>query len=377
MRYLSLAALTLAAAPLLSGCASKAESLQAPRHDFLMGADLSYVNEMLDCGADFPVTASADNPYALFAQAGTDLVRVRLWHSPEWTGYSDFDDVRATISRSHAEGMKVLLDLHYSDTWANPHKQIIPAAWEHLYDDRRALAQAVYDYTYNTLKTLHQDGLLPEYVQVGNETNIEILKPEEQQDEAAPINWPRNVELLNQGLQAVADINRELGVQVQTMIHIAQPENALEWFPQALDNGLESFDLVGLSYYPKWSEYRIDQLGQALTDLEAATGRAVMIVETAYPWTLENFDDANNILGEDSLISGFDATPEGQYRYFDTLAREVKAADGVGLIYWEPAWVSNDCHTLWGHGSHWENASFFDANNNNQPLPVFDVYERY
>lgn len=377
MRYSYLVVLALMTAPVFSGCASQKESSEAPSGDFVMGVDLSYVNEMLDCGARFPVTDGADNPYALFSEAGSDLVRVRLWHNPDWTNYSDLDDVRITIARSRSEGMQVLLNLHYSDTWADPHKQIIPAAWGHLYGDPAALEQAVYDYTYDTLMALHQDDLLPEFIQVGNETNIEILKPEAQQSEEAPINWPRNVALLNQGLKAVADVNQALNTQVQTMIHIAQPENALEWFPEALTHGLKEFDLVGLSYYPKWSKYRLESLGRALIELESVTGSRVMIVETAYPWTLKNFDDANNILGEDSLIDGFEATPEGQYRYFDALAAEVKSAGGAGLIYWEPAWVRNDCYTLWGQGSHWENASFFDAGNDNQPLPVFDVYRRY
>ena len=87
-----------------------------------------------------------------------------------------------------------------------------------------------------------------------------------------------------------------------------------------------------------------------------------MVVETAYPFTLENADSANNILGEDALISGFPANVEGQYQYLLYLKNQIRTAGGQGLIYWEPAWVSTNCKTLWGTGSHWDNATLFDFN---------------
>ena len=87
-----------------------------------------------------------------------------------------------------------------------------------------------------------------------------------------------------------------------------------------------------------------------------------MIVETAYPFTKENADAANNILGEDAIIEGFPATQEGQYNYLKALYNVVDEAGGEGIIYWEPAWVSTDCNTQWGQGSHWDNATLFDHN---------------
>lgn len=88
-----------------------------------------------------------------------------------------------------------------------------------------------------------------------------------------------------------------------------------------------------------------------------------MIVETAYPFTLENIDNANNILNEDALISGFPASQQGQLDYLNALKARVFESGGEGVIYWEPAWVSTSCSTLWASGSHWDNATLFDHNN--------------
>ena len=87
-----------------------------------------------------------------------------------------------------------------------------------------------------------------------------------------------------------------------------------------------------------------------------------MVVETAYPFTLENADAANNILDEKALISGYPATQQGQLDYLNALKTKIKEAGGEGLIYWEPAWVSTQCSTLWAQGSHWDNATLFDHN---------------
>lgn len=339
---------------------------------FYAGADLSYLNEMQDCGARYQLNGTAMDPYELFAEAGSNLVRVRLWHAPDWTRYSNLEDVTLTIRRAKAAGMAVLLDLHYSDTWADPEKQFIPAAWQSLVDDTPALGQAVYQYTREVLATLAAQDLLPAMIQIGNETNSEILQLESAMSHE--INWPRNVALLNQGLQAVADFNREQSAEVKSLLHIAQPENALWWFKEAREAGIADFDIIGLSYYPIWSRYGLDAIGEAIALLKSRYEKEVMIVETAYPWTLKNFDKANNILDTNALVPGYKATPQGQYDYLMRLSAEVIQAGGMGVIYWEPAWVSTRCSTLWGQGSHWENASFFDPQKNNEALKAMDFF---
>lgn len=325
---------------------------------FYRGVDLSYVNEMEDCGA---VYKNSDgilaDPYDIFKDAGANLVRLRLWHSPDWTNYSNLKDVRKAILRARNENMDVLLNFHYSDTWADPNKQQIPEAWKDHINNLEVLKDSIYNYTYNTLESLANQGLLPEIVQVGNEINPMILQDG---DLEWPINWNRNATLLNEGIRAIRDISSDRNKDIQVMLHIAQPENAIWWFEQAVSNGVTDFDWIGLSYYPKWSEVEMNSLGGVLSYLIDTYDKPLMVVETAYPYTLINIDAANNIQGEESLIEGYPATEEGQYQYLEDLKKVIADAGGSGLVYWEPAWVSTNCKTLWGVGSHWDNATLFN-----------------
>lgn len=332
-----------------------------PEISFYKGADLSYVNEMEDCGAIYRDLSNIEkDPYRIFKEAGANLVRIRLWHNPDWTNYSNFQDVKRSISRAKEHNLKVLLDFHYSDTWADPEKQQIPAAWIEHINNSSILGDSLYNYTLNTLNALADLNLTPDIVQVGNEINPMILQDGELQ---WPINWQRNAYLINKGISAVRDFSDQQNRNVEVMLHIAQPENALWWFEQATANGVTNYDWIGLSYYPKWSTYNLNNVGEAFSALINTYNKKLMVVETAYPFTLTDVDQAGNILGTDALIEGFPATQQGQLNYLTALSQAVYNAGGHGVVYWEPAWVSTGCSTLWGQGSHWDNATLFDQNN--------------
>lgn len=325
---------------------------------FYFGADLSYVNEMEDCGAIYKDTYGMEKDvYSIFKEEGTNLVRLRLWHNPDWTNYSNYTDVKKAIQRAKNANMKVLLDFHYSDTWADPSRQLIPDAWLSEIDDTQTLGELLYNYTYNTLNELSLENLLPDIVQVGNEINTNILQEEEG---GGPINWTRNSYLLNKGIEAVRAISELKNKSIEVMLHIAQPENGLWWFEQATANGVTDFDWIGLSYYPIWSQYELSDVHVPLTTLINTYNKKLMIVETAYPFTLENADAANNILGEAALTNNYPASGQGQLDYLNQLYSIVKSSGGQGLVYWEPAWVSTSCYTQWAQGSHWDNATLFD-----------------
>ena len=334
---------------------------------FYFGADLSYVNEMEDCGAVYREHGRPRDPFALFAEHGTNLVRVRLWNAPDGR-YSTLADAEKTIARARAAHMGVLLDFHYSDTWADGEKQIAPRAWAHIRDPD-ALARALYRYTFDTLRALDARGLTPDMVQVGNETNSALVGSKK----GEPIDWARNAKLFNAGIRAVRDAGARSSIHPRVMIHIAQPEHALPWFDAAAAAGVTGFDQIGLSYYAKWSNESPAELAWTIGELRRRFGKAVMVVETAYPWTLDNADSSPNLLGKDSLAPGYPATPQGQARYLADLARTVKAAGGNGLVYWEPAWVSTPCRTPWGQGSGWDNATFFDFHRSDEALPAIDL----
>lgn len=352
----------------LSISCSKNDGVSDPNIDppieqdpFYFGADLSYVNEMEDCGAVFTdVNNNTKDPFQIFHEAGTNLIRLRLWHDPSWTNYSNYEDVRRSIQRAKALGMKVLLDFHYSDTWADPSQQEIPEAWLDNINNTEVLGELLYNYTYSTLDNLSGLNLLPDIVQIGNEINPMILQHGQL---SWPIDWDRNAALLNQGIKAVRDLALAKQANIEVMLHIAQPENGLWWFEQATQNGVTDFDWIGISYYPLWSDYSLNNVGTPLSTLISTYNKRLMIVETAYPFTLENADQANNILGNDAVIAGYPATQQGQLDFLNQLRSIIKNAGGEGLIYWEPAWVSTECFTLWAQGSHWDNATLFDHNN--------------
>lgn len=350
---------------LYTSCTPKTETPSGDDDDldkttFYYGADLSYVNEMEDCGATY---RDADNQvkdvYQIFKNEGANMIRLRLWHNPTWTAYSTLQDVKKSIRRAKEQEFKILLDFHYSDTWADPNKQEIPAAWASSIDDTEKLSQLLYQYTHEVLHELVNEDLSPDIVQVGNEINAMML----QQGELTwPIDWERNATIINKGIQAVRDVAKETNKDIEVMLHIAQPENALYWFRDAAQNGVTDFDWIGLSYYPKWSEYKMYNVDQPVRQLIETYRKRLMIVETAYPFTLENVDAANNILGSDALIDDYPATQQGQLDYLNNLTTKIKDAGGSGVIYWEPAWVSTNCKTQWGTGSHWDNATLFDVN---------------
>ena len=351
---------------ILISCTKKTEQeptviVPNPVSNFYFGADLSYVNEMEDCGAIYKdENSTVKNPYKIFKDAGANLIRVRLWHNPTWTNYSNLEDVKKTILRAKNEGMEILLDFHYSDTWTDPSKQKIPLAWEHELNNKEALGELLYKYTYETLSNLNSENLLPNIVQIGNEINPMILQDD---NLIWPINWDRNSYLINKGIEAVRTISSETNKKIEVMLHIAQPENGLWWFKDATENGITDFDWIGLSYYPIWSDYTLDDVSNAFTTLINTYNKKLMVVETAYPFTLTNNDSANNILDSNSLVNGYPATQQGQLDYLNKLQEVIKNSGGKGLVYWEPAWVSTNCSTLWGQGSHWDNATLFDHNN--------------
>jgi arabinogalactan endo-1,4-beta-galactosidase len=328
-----------------------------PELPFYLGVDLSYVNEIDDCGAVYLENGEPQDAYQLFASHGAKLVRVRLWHNPDWTDYSDLEDIKRTLTRSKEAGMASMLDFHYSDNWADPGKQAIPTAWKELSEE--ALIQAVYDYTYQTLNDLAVLGLMPEFVQVGNETNSGLLK------DVMKMDWQRDAKLFNSGIQAVRDIAEDTNTNPQIILHVAQPENAGWWFKEATTNGILDFDVIGLSYYPQWSSFSISDLGAHVSYLRNLYSKDVMIVETAYPWTTEAVDEtASNILYQG--VREYPISIPGQRQFMIDLTQALISNGAKGVVYWEPAWVSTQCSTRWGQGSHWENATFFDFNNNNE-----------
>lgn len=340
-------------------------ALAAPAPPLYLGADLSFTNEMEACGARFLEHGKPADPFVLLKQHGGNVMRVRLWHTPTWTQYSTYDDVLKTITRAHAAGLNVLLDFHYSDDWADGDKQPAPAAWANLPTD--AQVKALHDYTRDVLDKLAAAGQLPEMVQVGNETNAAMQGGVKDQ----PIDWTRNARLLNAGISAVRESAKAHGKPIQVMLHIAQPENVIPWFDAATAAGVLDYDIIGISYYSKWSTYNLSGLGKVIDVAHRRYGAQVWVVETAYAFSDDHADDTTNLLGSDSAIPGYPVSPKGQLKYLQDLTQTVVNNGGNGVVYWAPDWVSTRCKTRWGTGSSWENAAMFDIRHH-EALPAFD-----
>ncbi|OZA75756.1 MAG: arabinogalactan endo-1,4-beta-galactosidase, partial [Caulobacter sp. 39-67-4] len=224
----------LACAALLSGPA------RAERPPSYLGVDISYANEMDDCGAVYRSGGKVVEQYAFFKSAGANVARIRIWNDPTWTPYSNLRDVKKSIARARAAGLQVLLDFHYSDDWADGDKQLAPKAWETLSTPDQA--KALYAFTHDTLTTLDREGLMPDLVQVGNETNGEIVSSLARAKD--PINWERNALLFNAGIKAVRDAGAGAKIKPRVMLHIAQPENVEPWFAAAAKAGVQAGDII-------------------------------------------------------------------------------------------------------------------------------------
>ncbi len=357
---------------LLSAQCKKDPELPLPLY---LGADLSYVNEMEDCGVVYRENGQIKDPYRIFADNGCNLVRLRLWHTPAWYDtlnlgkrYSDLADVRRSIQRAKAAGMPVLLDFHLSDFWADPQRQLAPAAWLPVVSDLPALRDSVYQYVFQTLSRLHSENLLPEMVQIGNEVNRPILLSQADNDANVPIDWNRNAPLFQSGFSAVRDFEKSSGKPVKIVLHLAGPADARFLMTGFWTHGVQDFDIIGLSYYWAWHKpTTIAQTGAIIAEFKNTyPGKEVMIVETGYIWTTASNDNAGNIISEVHPDYA-PASPENQLKWMVDLTKEVRRQGGIGVLYWEPAWVSSACHTPWGQGSHQEHATFFDFDNNVLP----------
>ncbi|RCW39302.1 glycosyl hydrolase 53 family protein [Marinilabilia salmonicolor] len=346
---------------------------------FIKGLDLSYVNQVEDHGGIYKQEGVAADPFEILTEKGGNLVRVRLWHNPSWVKdiygdatpvYSGIADVAATIERAHQNGMAVLLDFHYSDTWADPGHQDVPAAWKNI-TSLDVLTDSVYNYTYEMLSYLKEKNLLPQMVQIGNETNPGMMTtntPEGFPDlNVYDGNWSAFGQVVNAGIKAVRDIESQSDSEIKVALHIADPKNLEWWMADVINKGnVHDFEIMGFSYYHIWhTTISFDQLPGLVSDLKSTYGKDLLVMETAYPFTTEYDDNYGNIYSSETApLEGFPFTIEGQKQYLTTLSQNMANAGAIGVIYWEPAWISSGMKDLWGTGSSWENCALFDFEGN-------------
>jgi arabinogalactan endo-1,4-beta-galactosidase len=333
----------LAALALMSGVARAA--------DYAIGADLSFLKQAEERGTAFKENGQAKPGLQIFKDHGYNWIRLRLFHSPTDLP-NNLPYTMALAKQVRGLGFKFLLNYHYSDTWADPGKQFIPAAWEGK--SHEELVRAVFEYTRDTIAAFREEGLLPDMVQIGNEVINGMLWP----DGRLPDHWDHFAELVKAGIKGV-DAGRGNGPRPRIMIHIDRggDKQGTRAFFDKLHSGGVDYDVIGQSYYPWWHGSLLD-LRENLNFMATEYHKDIMLVEVAYCWRPTEYK---------AKLAPFPETPEGQREFLDEVNRMVLNTPdhrGIGIFWWEPA-VAGPLRSR----------GFFGEDGN--ALPVIHVFDRF
>lgn len=350
MRRLLLPALVL----LIAGCQSEpaATPPARPALAYAIGADVSFLRQAEARGVVFKDQGQPKPGLRIFRDHGYNWVRLRVFNSPPVLP----NDLAYTIALAREVrqlGFKFLLDFHYSDTWADPDKQILPAAWAGR--THAELVALIHDYTRDTLRAFREAGVMPDMVQPGNEVINGMMWP----DGHLPENWDNFAALLKSAIAGI-DAGRGDAPRPLVMIHIDRGGDAhgtRMFFDRCLARGVE-FDVIGQSYYPWWHGSILD-LRENLNFMAEAYRKDIIVVEAAYNWRPAEYPAGG---------APFPETPEGQRDFLDEVNRAVLATPhglGKGVFWWEPAVAPSLIHRR----------GMFDADGN--ALPVITVFDRF
>lgn len=338
---------------LFTGSTGRPSAAQVP--DFVIGADVSFLPQVEAGGGWFEDSNGRRDALAIFRDHGFNLFRLRIWHRPAG-GINGLEYNLALARRIRAVGGQILLDFHYSDTWADPGQQPKPAAWAALPFD--VLADSVEAYTERVLRAFDAAGALPVAVQIGNETTSGVLWNDGRvggsYDNDAQ--WQKLRTLLSRGITAVRRVQRA-DSPIKVVLHIDRGGSwsGTQWWFDRIGTTVD-YDWIGLSYYPWWHG-TLSAFQYNLSQASRRYGKGILIAETAYPWSTGWFDNTNNIVGSGSTLApGYPATPTGQRDFLRFLSTMLKQqANAVGWVYWAPDWTAAP-----RFGSAWENVALFD-----------------
>lgn len=302
---------------LMYSCGNTQDLKQStPTNSFAKGADVGWLPQMEATGYKFyDADGSQKDCLQLLKDRGMNTIRLRVWVNPsddKASGHCSKEETVAMAVRAQKMGMRIMIDFHYSDSWADPGKQNKPAAWKnHSFPE---LLNDVYAHTIDVLKALKNAGVTPEWVQVGNEIPGGMLWPEGSTD-----NFGQLAQLLNKGYEATKAIDKKIKV----IVHLDEGNNSkkFRWFFDNAKANNVKYDVIGLSYYPFWikTDYKenIADLANNLNDMAARYDKEVMVVE----------------------VGGIDTMEQNTYDMLVAVIKAVKAVPnnkGLGVIYWEP-----------------------------------------
>ncbi len=323
----------------------------------MLGADVSSVQRSLDLGQKYyNASGTQQDLLTILKSVGVNHIRLRIWNNPI-SGYNNKTKVLAYAKAVKAAGLKLMVDFHYSDTWADPGKQYKPAAWSS--HGISQLQTDVYNYTYDVCNSLKAQGTTPDSVQIGNEITNGMLW-----DDGKIVNndFTNLSLLLKAGYKAIKACNSK----TQVVLHIDKGgDNSTSrwWFDGVKAKGV-NWDITGLSYYCFWHG-SLSSMQSNVADLKSRYGKPVVIVETAYPFTADNADSEPNVVTGSAPCSDYSATWPGQAGNFTAVQNAARNGGAIGVFYWEPTWVAIagngwDPANINGTGDQWDNMAIFN-----------------
>lgn len=299
---------------------------------FFYGGDFSVLKKLEDHGGVYTFDGEKVDALELFAANGYNYGRVRIFHTPNMEGpvCNSLDYTIELSKKIKAAGMRLLLDFHYSDTWADPAHQIKPKAWENR--SFTALTDSVYQYSKSVILAMKTAGVLPDMVQVGNEITPGMIWPEGKIYKESGEDWTGFTTLLKAGIRGVKEAYADTVVPI--MLHIDKGGDyaaSSYFFSKMNEHGVE-YDLIGLSYYPWWHG-TFDDLSTNLKRLSEEFTQDIIVVETAY-YSKEWYPEPAEFVLD---YKPFPATEQGQYDFLQTLDSICQQFPKVkGIFYWEP-----------------------------------------
>jgi len=318
---------------------------------FVEGADLSMLQYLQDHGVQYRENGQVKDPLAIFKEHGCNYVRLRIFVNPSGL-HGQVNTLAYTLAlakRVKQMGFGFLLDFHYSDGWADPGKQYIPAEWKDLTHEQ--LVERVYTYTKDTLSAFQKEGCMPDMVQVGNEITNGMMWPAGGSLKDVT-KWNDFADLLKAGIRGVRDSG-----PITVMIHVDRGGSVevSKWFFEHCQASGVQFDVIGLSFYP-FDNGSLDDLAGNLDYLSKTYGKDIMVAETG-------FFAAGGSAGKNP----YPTTPDGQKAFMDALMKTVAATPGGhgrGVFYRAPEWIRGAGYKGSGPTS---NRALFDENGNMLP----------
>lgn len=315
------------------------EPIEGLREDFIRGVDISSVLAQEESGVVYYNEAGQEQDiFQTLAEHGVNYIRVRVWNNPydeNGNGYGggNNDTAKAAeIGRRAAQyHMKLCVDYHYSDFWADPSKQMCPKAWEGMAIEDKS--EALYAFTAQSLTEILDAGADVGMVQIGNEINNGI---------AGETDWTKRRQLLQAGSRAVREVAAEKGKRIQIAVHftdVSDLEGTLA-LAQKLEDKEIDYDIFAVSYYPFWHG-TMENLTETLRLVADTYDKKVLVAENSYPYTPGDGDGSANSIGEADILPAYAATVQGQANEVRDVCAAVAAVGepGLGFFYWEPAWI--------------------------------------